>query len=160
MKIWLMANTGGKIAIYLALVFLMSSCDKSFHLLMDEQKHIKINTECGQITINTSRFASTVFFVQKFDGAFWVHPDSFQLKFLPDYVRAKDLIVSLDGVERKSGDSFQVTNNYVNLNIKVFSPIPVSLDTVTMLVLPSDYIVCNNKRLMKDTIKVSLKVKR
>ena len=154
MKTWLMANIGGKIVISCLLVCLLTACDTSIPLSDSGKRYA---TDCGTITLSCSKFGSSIFFTQKFEGSFWVQPDSLKIEFSPKFVGMRNLTYSTGSEDRKNGDSFQVTNNYVGIRFTVFSETPVNLDTVTMVVLPCDYILCNDKPLLTDTIRIRLK---
>ena len=153
------ASIGGKIA-YCLFAILLLSCDTSIPLSIDNGKEMVVDTDCGKITLVGSIFSSAVFFTQKFEGSFWVHPDSLKVEFLPNFVGLKEITFSKNGEQRKNNESFQVNNTYVSVNLSLLSPTPIDLDTVTMLVLPGSYIMCNNKPLLTDTIRISLKSKR
>lgn len=149
-----MAKIGGKLVISYLLVCLLAACDTSIPLSDSGKRY---TTDCGTITLSYSKFSSSIFFTQKFKGSFLVQPDSLKIEFSPKFVETRNLICSVGGEDRKNGDSFQVTNNYVGIRFTVFSETPVNLDTVTMVVLPCDYILCNDKPLLTDTIKIGLK---
>jgi hypothetical protein len=152
-----MENIGGKMVICCMLALLLSSCDRSVPISINEGKDMCITTDCGKITLTCSKFGGLILFGQKFEGSFWIQPDSLKLAFSPHFVGVKNLTFSVGNEERKNSESFQINNNSVRIHFTVFSETPVSLDTVTMLVLPCDYIMCNDKPLLTDTIKISLK---
>jgi hypothetical protein len=155
-----MENIGGKTVIFYLLVFLLSSCDMSVPISINNGKDMRIDTDCGKITLASSKFGGLILFGQKFEGSFWVQPDSLKIEFSPKVVGMKDLICSMGGEDRKNIDGFHVNNDYVTIHFKIFSETPVNLDTVTMLVLPCDYILCNDKPLLTDTIRICLKGNR
>jgi len=155
-----MENIGGKIVICFVFSLLLLSCDKSVPVSINNGKNMRIATDCGKITFTSSKFSSAVFFSQQFEGSFLVQPELLKLEFSPQFVGMKNLTFSVGDEQRKNNDSFQVNNNYVGVRFTVFSETPVSLDIVTMVILPCDYIMCNNKPLLTDTIRISLKDKR
>ena len=159
MKTMLMGSIGGKI-VYCLFTNLLLSCDTSIPFTIGNGKNMVVDTDCGKLTLAGSVFASSVFFTQKSEGSFWVHPDSLKIEFIPNYVGTKKIAFSKSGEQRKNNDSFQVNNSYVSVNLSLFSPTPVNLDTVTMLVLPGSYLMCNNKSLLTDTIRIRLKSQR
>lgn len=151
-----MENIGGRIIVYCMFALLFSSCDSSVPISINNEKSITIATDCGRISLTCSRFGGLILFGQKFEGSFWIQPDSLKLAFSPDFVGVKNLIFSVGNEEEKNSGSFQVNNKSVRVHFTIFSETPVSLDSVTMLVLPCDYIMCNDKPLLTDTLRVSL----
>jgi hypothetical protein len=121
------------------------------------EKICVITTDCGKITLTCSQFGGLILFGQKFEGSFLIQLDSLKIEFPSNFIRIRDISFSLDNEERKNSGSFQVTNNSVRIHFTVSSEIPVNLDTVTMLVLPCNYIMCSNKPLITDTIRINLK---
>jgi hypothetical protein len=150
-----MENIGGKIVICCMFTLFLLSCDTSVPLIGSGRQYA---ADCGTLTISGSKFGSSLFVTSFFKGSFVVQPDSLKLSFLPEYVTVKNLTFSIGYDEqRKNNGSFQISNNSVTVHIAIFSETPVSLDTVTMLVSPCDFIMCNDEPLLTDTIKISLK---
>lgn len=125
---------------------------------------MEYSTDCGKLSISGSRFGGMLFVASFCKGSFFVQPDSLQIRFIPDHVKVREVTfwVGDNSKPQQNNDGFEVNNNYLDVKIIPFATEPVDLDTVTMLVLPSSYLLCNNTPLIKDTIRISLnsKVKR
>lgn len=152
-----MANIGGKVIFWCWLVWFLPSCDKSVRVSINDNRELQIGTDCGKIKFVSSKFGNRLFFTQKFDGTFKINPNSIKIEFVPNTIKIGKLSFLLGGEEINSSESFEVKDNYVLVSVDPFSTKPVNLDTVTMYILPCNYIMCGSVPLITDTIKISLK---
>jgi hypothetical protein len=149
-----MENIGGKIVICYLFALLLLSCDTSVPLTDSGKRYF---TDCGKLTISGSKFGLSRYITSFFEGSVLVQPDSLKMEFSPMFVRIGKLAFAEGGEYKKNNDSFQVNNNSVTIHFTIFSETPVSLDTVTLVILPCSYLMCNEKPLLTDTIRIRLK---
>ena len=141
----------------LCIGILFISCDYSRPLSINDVKNWTLTSECGTIAINGFKFSTAIFIVQEFNGAYLIQPDSLKIKFYPTSIKMKNMKFSIDDKTLHHDKINKAENKTITLNFNLHSDVPYSTDTAMMFILPCNYIICNNKPLITDTIKIYLK---
>lgn len=140
------------------IVIMSISCDKSQPINLNDVKDLSLSSQCGTVIINSSIFSNMVFLNYKINGKFTFEPDSLMVNFYPSTIRMVDLKYQLNSKDIASNEIYYLTNgNNVFLSFRIISDKVVSLDTCSMLILPCNYIICDNRPLITDTININLK---
>ena len=162
-----MAVFGGKIKInimrtkgliLLLLVFCCISCDNSAPFVIDGQKEYVVSDECGTITIRGSSLPTHPILIGcTFNGQYHINTDLLRMEVIPDEVTVTDVRFQLNlkdltekEIETKAGESLSIWFN-------VKSATPFKRSDITILILPSNFITCNGKSIITDTLRIQLK---
>lgn len=149
---------GGKILIPLFLVCLYS-CDIPKSLCVNNQgRNFLISSDCGSVIFNGSIFGGSLLtFTQKFNGNFEVLIDSLNYQFYPNTIKVESVNYYLNGNQIKNNTINIQAGQALSMYYKLYEEVPTTTDTVLFMVVPSQFILCNDKPLITDTIKIGLK---
>jgi len=144
--------------ILLLFVFFCVSCDVSTPFIIDGKKEYVITGECGSIQIRGSSFPGIPVLIGCiFNGQYHINTDLLKMEAIPNEVTVTDVSFQLnheDTTEKtivtKTGDGLKVW-----FDVKSATPFPRS--EVTVLILPSNFIMCGDKPIITDTIRIQLK---
>ena len=142
---------GKNIKGFLLLFFICVSCDFSTPFLIEGGKEYTVSTGCGRITIKGSSFSTTFIIGCRFDGHFSVNPECLRIEPSSSEVRISNIrfLLNLQEITEKTiktvdGDVITVIFS-LQSNVPCQSPIRI---------LPSDFILCENKPIIVDTLKI------
>lgn len=114
-------------------------------------------TECGPIKIKGSSFSTLVIVGSRFNGKYHINRDSLKIKAFSDEDTITNIRFELDNkelmekeIETKHGETLTVFLNYQ-------STVPYQRASGTILLFPSNFITCEGKAVITDTIKIQLK---
>jgi len=144
--------------ILLLLVFCYVSCDTSTPFVIDGQKEYVLSGECGTITIRGSSFpAHPILIGCTFNGQYHINTDLLKIEAIPNEVTVTDVRFQFNlkdfagnEIETKAGETLTIWFN-------VASATPFHRSDVTILILPSNFITCEGKPIITDTIRIQLK---
>lgn len=130
------------------IIGVLTSCDAPHSILVDNSKKREFQADCGCIVVTGSSGLSD-WIIINFDGTFWVQPDSMR------YFRHSEstLSFSLNDSLIDNHQSFLV-NGKKQLRITVRAKLPLNWarkDTIKLL--PSNFILCDGKPVITDTIR-------
>lgn len=144
----------------LLLLFILCfiSCDVSQPFVIDGKKEYVVAGECGSINISGSSFSTLPILLScKFQGKYNIDIDSFKIGVLPKEVNLTSINFQLNNkdvvekvIETKADES-------LTLEFNLESSVPFNREGVTILLLPSNFITCNDKPIISDTIQIRLK---
>lgn len=143
--------------ILLLIIFFGISCDISKPLIIDGQREYVLFAECGSIKIKGSSFSTLVMVGSRFNGKYHINRDSLKIKAFSDEDTITNIRFELDNkelmekeIETKHGETLTVLLNYQ-------STVPYQRASGTILLFPSNFITCEGKAVITDTIKIQLK---
>lgn len=137
-------------------IFVGLSCDISKPIIIDGQREYVILSQCGSIKIQGSSFSTLVIIGARFNGKYHINRDLLKMETISD----KDTIVNMRfqlndkdlferKLETKNGEAITVT-----FTLKSTEPYRKANDTI--LLLPSNFIMCEGKPVITDTLKLRL----
>lgn len=143
--------------ILLSFIFIYVSCDNSEPFVIDGHKIYTIYSKCGTIVLKGSSFSQSVMVACTFNGKYNVNTDSLKIKAFSN----KDVITSIyfqlnnkkftvKKIETKGGET-------LSFNFRLLSTVPYKRTKGTILLLPSNFIICESKPIITDTIQIQLK---
>ncbi|NCB44784.1 MAG: hypothetical protein EOM59_19510 [Clostridia bacterium] len=143
--------------VVLFLIFCSVSCDNSEQFVIDGKHEYALSDECGIIKIKGSSFATLVIIGCTFNGKYQVNTDSLKI----EAISSEDVITNIHfrlnnedfvgkEIETKGGETLTL---YFNLK----SSESYQSSSGTVLLLPSNFIICENKPIIADTIQIQLK---
>lgn len=150
--------------IFILFSIILLSCDHSEPLTIEGEKEYKLKTDCGNISVTARTFGRRTWIYLKLDGDFTLNQDSLKLEFSPpagaidlelckvlenyDRIKAEDKVIKIKsekvtyslGFMMQGGDYFVTESTIITL-------------------LPCSFITCNDKPLIRDTLKIRLGTK-
>ena len=144
--------------ILLLLTFCCIACDNSTPFVIDGKKEYVLSGECGTITIRGSSLPSHPILIGcTFNGQYHINTDLLKIEALPNEVIVTDIRFQLNledltekEIETKTGETLSIWFN-------VKSETPFRRSEVMILISPSNFITCNGKPIITDTLRIQLK---
>jgi hypothetical protein len=152
-------NMKTKGLILLLLIFCCISCDKSIPFVIDGQKEYVASSECGTIKVRGSTLfpTSPILIGCTFNGQYHINTDSLKMEAIPNEVAVTNVRFQLNledfagtEIETKAGETLSIWFN-------LYSETPFRRSEVTVLILSSNFITCEGKPIITDTIRIQLK---
>lgn len=145
------------LAALLLLVFLGISCDRSEQFVIDGQKKYILSNQCGTITIKGSSFSTFVMVGCTFNGKYSVNTDLLKIEAASSEDTVMNIRFRLNnkGLTEKEIEIESCETLSIDFNLQ--STVPYQKSTGTVLVLPSNFILCEDKPIITDTIRIQLK---
>lgn len=138
------------------LFFCCVSCDNSEPFFIDGKNEYVLSDECGTIKIKGSSFSTTVIIGCTFNGKYHVNTDSLKIEAFSD----EDVVTNIhfrlnnkDFLEKELETGSETLTLFFNLK----STVLYQSATGTVLLLPSNFIMCADKPIITDTIQIKLK---
>jgi hypothetical protein len=144
--------------VLLLLVFYCVSCDKSTPFVIDGQKEYVVSDECGTITIKGSSFPAIPILIGcTFNGQYHINTDLLKIEAIPNEVTVTDVRFQLNLEDFTEKEIVTKTDETLTIMFNVESATSFRRSDVTILILPSNFIMCGNKPIITDTIRIQLK---
>lgn len=151
-------NKGRQFSISLILViFLVCSCDTSFWLTFkDGTKQQVLQTKCGHVTVDANEFRGIFYITFNLSGEYEINPDSLVISFDDDRVSVFKVTHTKD-TENVILAKSSVSNCHIKVELFLHTTgKDVDMNKMTMYVLPSKYLTCENSPVLSDTLKISM----
>ncbi|MCE8190279.1 hypothetical protein JFY59_08800 [Porphyromonas gingivalis] len=149
-----------KTKVFILLLFFVGcvSCDISTPFIIDGQKEYVISGECGTIKIRGPSLPThSIPITCTFNGSYHINTDSLKIEADPNGVIVTNVRFRLNGevfagteIETKTGETLSIW-------FDVKSETSYKRSEVTVLILPSNFITCEGKSIISDTIRIQLK---
>jgi hypothetical protein len=143
--------------VLILLVFCCVSCDTSQPFVIDGEKEYVLYSECGKIKIKGSSFSTFVMVGCTFNGKYHVNTDSLKIEAAYSEDEITNIRLKLNNedfigkeIETKERETLSF---YFNLK----STVPYRKTTGTIFLLPSNFITCEGKSIITDTVWIQLK---
>lgn len=144
--------------VLLLIIFCCVSCDVSTPFVIDGQKEYVLSGKCGSIKIRGSSFtAIPVLIGCTFNGEYHVNIDSLKMEAIPNEVVVSDVFFQLNREDIKGKEIITKTGETITIRFNLASSTPFNRAKVTVLILPSNFIICEGKPIITDTIRIQLK---
>ncbi len=146
---------------FLLIIALLSNCDFSVPLTINEDVIYPLNSSCGKIEFRASFFGNWITIYQDInEGEHLLRFDSLNISFDPPGILEIDKLkfyengIPLENIsqmEVKKGDIIKAYIIFKNLN---------NTYNGNMLILPCSYLTCAGQPLINDTIRIQFKGKK
>jgi hypothetical protein len=140
----------------LLLVFICG-CDPIIHFNTNGEKKYSINCDCGILEISSIGGVSQTFAIIinpiAISGVLNVNADSLKIELIPEVLNQNTKIYTRYKGEYMNG-KFPVEKNQP---LSVGFEFPKNSYPASVIILPCNFILCNDKPLLTDTIKISIK---
>jgi hypothetical protein len=135
-----------------------ASCDVSTPFIISDNKSLTVSTECGSIIVyGASMFHEHIFC--ELDGSFTLKFDSLNIGIIPNTVEIINLTYYYnDKLVTDLKETINASrNDKLSIRFDYKSDTNIDKKSVTVLLLPSDFISCNNMSIIKDTVQIKIK---
>lgn len=152
-------NKGLQLSICLMLVILLlCSCDTSFWLTFkDGTKQQVLQTKCGHVTVDANEFRGIFYLTFNLSGEYEINPDSLKIGFDDERVSIMK-VTHMKDAESEIQAKSNVSNCFVRIELMLYTTGKnVDMNKMTMYVLPSKYLTCENGPVLSDTLKISMR---
>mgnify|MGYP000974251775 FL=1 len=152
-------NKGLQLSICLMLVILLfCSCDTSFWLTFkDGTKQQVLQTKCGHVTVDANEFRGIFYITFNLSGKYEINPDSLKIGFDDERVSIMK-VTHMKDAESEIQEKSNVSNCFVRIELMLYTTGKnVDMNKMTMYVLPSKYLTCENGPVLSDTLKISMR---
>lgn len=148
----------------LCIFFLLSlqSCDIGFILPLDNNKFsydIPLS-ENRMVKVSSMYFNGWYYLLFDLKGDYVLNPDSLQLDFCDKNIKVGKSF-PFSGTNTYKANNTHVKNRIISVQLRYERQGEGDEDSLALFVLPSDFIMCNDKRVLTDSLRIVLrKVKR
>ena len=144
--------------------FLLSllSCDTGFTLPLDNNKfsHDIHLSENRMVKVSSIYFGGWYYLSFNLKGDYVLNPDSLRLDFCDKSIKVGKSF-PFSGTNTYKNNNTHVKNRIISVQLRYERQGVGDEDSLALFVLPSDFIMCNEKRVLTDSLRIVLKkVKR
>lgn len=148
----------------LCIFFLLSllSCDTGFTLPLDNNKfsHDIHLSENRMVKVSSMYFNGWYYLHFNLKGDYVLNPDSLRLHFCDKNIKVGKSF-PFSGINTYKNNNTHVKNKIISIKLRYERQDKRVEDSLALFVLPSDFIMCNDKRVLTDSLRIVLrKVKR
>lgn len=148
----------------LCIFFLLSlqSCDIGFILPLDNNKfsHDIPLSENSMVKVSSMYFGGWYYLLFNLKGDYVLNPDSLQLDFYDKNIKVGKSF-PFSGINTYKNNNTHVKNKIISVQLRYERQGVGDEDSLALFVMPSDFIMCNDKRVLTDSLRIVLrKVKR
>lgn len=148
----------------LCIFFLLSllSCDTGFTLPLDNNKfsHDIHLSENRMVKVSSIYFGGWYYLSFNLKGDYVLNPDSLRLDFCNKSIKVGKSF-PFSGINTYKNNNTHVKNKIISVQLRYERQGVGDKDSLALFVMPSDFIMCNDKRVLTDSLRIVLrKVKR
>jgi len=137
--------------LFVLLLIFIYGCDPITYFDVNDKKRYNLSCDCGELEISASVMLSNFMIVLKTkSGSFLINMDSLKSSIIPNELSNTLIFNDERGVGITNSDIILVKGKAIHIR---FFP----QKEQNILILPNNYIMCNNEPLITDTIRISLK---
>lgn len=148
----------------LCIFFLLSllSCDTGFTLPLDNNKfsHDIHLSENRMVKVSSVYFGGWYYLLFNLKGDYVLNPDSLRLDFCDKNIKVGRSF-PFSGTNTYKNNNTHVKNRIISVKLGYERQDKRVEDSLALFILPSDFLMCNEKRVLTDSLRIVLKkVKR
>ena len=148
----------------LCFFFLLSllSCDTGFVLPLDNNKfsHDIHLSENRMVKVSSVYFGGWYYLSFNLKGDYVLNPDSLRLDFYDKNIKVGNSF-PFSGTNTYKANNTHVKNRIISVQLRFERQDKGFEDSLALSILPSDFLMCNEKRVLTDSLRIVLrKVKR
>ena len=148
--------------LYVFFLLSLLSCDTGFILPLDNNKfsHDILLSENRMVKVSSMYFNSWYYLLFNLKGDYVLNPDSLRLDFCDKNIKVGRSFPFSETNTYKNNNT-HVKNRILSVQLRYERQDKGNEDSLALFVLPSDFIMCNDKRVLTDSLRIVLrKVKR
>lgn len=144
----------------LCIFFLLSllSCDTGFTLPLDNNKfsHDIHLSENRMVKVSSMYFNGWYYLLFDLKGEYVMNPDSLQLDFYDKNIKVGKSF-PFSGINTYKNNNTHVKNKIISVQLRYDRQDKRVEDSLALFILPSDFLMCNEKRVLTDSLRIVLK---
>ena len=144
----------------LCIFFLLSlqSCDIGFTLPLDNNKfsHDIHLSENRMVKVSSMYFGGLYYLLFNLKGDYVLNPDSLRLDFCDKNIKVGKSF-PFSGTNTYKANSTHVKNKIISVQLRCERRDKRVEDSLALSILPSDFLMCNEKRVLTDSLRIVLK---
>jgi hypothetical protein len=149
-----MKSTLKRFSILIVIISSLFSCDPIYHFGINGEKKYKVTCDNGIIEITANKLLQSYrICVNSIDRDFEVNVDSLKFNFIPTSLNQSVNIYYMYKGEKIRGQNILEENQQLNISLEF----PKYSYPTDILILPCGFILCNDRPLITDTIRINLK---
>lgn len=145
---------------WLYVFFLLSllSCDTGFTLPLDNNKfsHDIHLSENRMVKVSSMYFGGWYYLLFDLKGDYVLNPDSLRLDFCDKNIKVGKSF-PFSGTNTYKNNNTHVKNKIISVQLRYERQGVGDEDSLALFVLPSNFIMCNDKRVLTDSLRIVLK---
>ena len=144
----------------LCIFFLLSlqSCDIGFILPLDNNKfsHDIYLSENRMVKVSSMYFNGWYYLLFDLKGDYVLNPDSLRLDFCDKNIKVGKSF-PFSGTNTYKDNNTHVKNKIISIQLRYERQDKGNEDSLALSILPSDFLMCNEKRVLTDSLRIVLK---
>ena len=144
----------------LCIFFLLSlqSCDTGFTLPLDNNKfnHDIHLSENRMVKVSSMYFGGWYYLSFNLKGDYVLNPDSLRLDFCDKNIKVGKSF-PFSGINTYKDNNTHVKNKIISVQLRYVRQDKRVEDSLALSILPSDFLMCNEKRVLTDSLRIVLK---
>lgn len=148
--------------LYVFFLLSLLSCDTGFILPLDNNKfsHDIFLSENRMVKVSSMYFNGWYYLLFNLKGEYVMNPDSLRLDFYDKNIKVGKFF-PFSGTNTYIANNTNVKNRFISVQLRYERQDKGGEDSLALSILPSDFLMCNEKRVLTDSLRIVLrKVKR
>lgn len=150
------------LGLYVFFLLSLLSCDTGFTLPLDNNKfsHDIHLSENRMVKVSSMYFNGWYYLLFDLKGDYVLNPDSLRLDFCDKNIKVGKSF-PFSGTNTYKNNNTHVKNKIISVQLRFECQDKGVDDSLTLSILPSDFLMCNEKRVLTDSLRIVLrKVRR
>jgi len=151
-----------RFGLYVFFLLSLLSCDTGFTLPLDNNKfsHDIPLSENRMVKVSSIYFGGWYYLSFTLKGEYVMNPDSLRLDFYDKNIKVGKSF-PFSGTNTYKANNTHVKNRIISVQLRYERQGVGDEDSLALFILPSDFLMCNEKRVLTDSLRIVLKkVKR
>ena len=151
-----------QLVLFIFFLLSLQSCDIGFTLPLDNNKfsHDIHLSENRMVKVSSMYFNGWYYLLFNLKGDYVLNPDSLRLDFCDKNIKVGKSF-PFSGTNTYKANNTHVKNKIISVQLRYERQVKGDEDSLALFVMPSDFIMCNDKRVLTDSLRIVLrKVKR
>ena len=151
-----------QLVLFIFFLLSLQSCDIGFTLPLDNNKfsHDIHLSENRMVKVSSVYFGGWYYLLFNLKGDYVLNPDSLRLDFCDKNIKVGKSF-PFSGTNTYKANNTHVKNKIISVQLRYERQVKGDEDSLALFVMPSDFIMCNDKRVLTDSLRIVLrKVKR
>ena len=147
-----------RFGLYVFFLLSLLSCDTGFILPLGNNKfsHDIHLSENRMVKVSSMYFGGWYYLLFNLKGDYVLNPDSLGLDFCDKNIKVGKSF-PFSGTNTYKNNNTHVKNKIISVQLRYERQVKGVEDSLALFVLPSDFIMCNEKRVLTDSLRIVLK---
>ena len=144
--------------LYVFFLLSLLSCDTGFILPLDNNKfsHDILLSENRMVKVSSMYFNGWYYLLFNLKGEYVMNPDSLRLDFYDKNIKVGKFF-PFSGTNTYIANNTNVKNRIISVQLRYERQDKGGEDSLALFILPSDFLMCNEKRVLTDSLRIVLK---